>query len=366
MSERVKAVILHPKDWASGRYMTGYEYTHVSIGGKIPRKRNKTPTFDGYADMATDEGVQNLRDTFAKVKPHIFLFWLHGGFGGSIIAQLKKVSPQTKFCMWFGNHRPGVAGNVMQLRRWLDMLFLNSTDSRQYKIYQRIGLRVGTLWDGFNPADVKLSEKKPKYDCVFGGNTYLPLVESHRKGHKLDFPGGKIRYDLIDRVAKKFKLLVRSGYKTWPKHVKVLPEVFHPHYHEFLRDGKITLDVNHFPTLRQAYTRRMIRSMFAKRCHIRLYTPGIEEHFENRKHLVWFRNIEEGIDLIRYYLEHDNEREEIAEAGYRLACEKWTFEQRMHDFERMTRPLVDPNWKKAKRAEKIARAKVLKKKKGKK
>jgi len=363
---RPRVIILHPKDWAKKKYPTGYDYVHVSIGGKIPRKRNKVPTYDGYADMVTDEGKQNLFDAFKKIKPDIFLFWLHGGFGQQILAKLKEISPGTRVCFWFGNHRPNVAGNVTQVRRWVDMLFLNSTDERQFKMYRRIGLRVGTLWDGFDPQSVKLAEKKPKYDCVFGGNTYLPLVQSHRKGHKLDFPGGKIRYDFISKVAKHFKMLVRSGYKTWPKHVQVLPEIFHPHYTDFLRDGKITLDVNHFPTLRQAYTRRMIRSLFARRCHVRLYTPGIEEHFENHKHLVWFKNIEEGIDLVRYYVEHDNEREEIAEAGYKLACEKWTFRERAADFERQTRPMIDGAGKKAKKAARLAAAKKAKKKKGKK
>jgi spore maturation protein CgeB len=66
----------------------------------------------------------------------------------------------------------------------------------------------------------------------------------------------------------------------------------------------------------------------------------MEEHFTNHKNIVWFKTVEDGIDLVRYYLEHDYEREAIAHECYKLACEKFTFEQRMHDFEKVTRVLL--------------------------
>lgn len=341
-NKKVVALILHPRNWASGKYYGKYQYHHVSIGGKIPRKGNGTITFDGYADTPTKEGIQTLEDASRKYRPDLFLFWLHGNFGGSILARMRRVSPNTKMIMWFGNHRPKPAGNVVNIRRYLSMVMLNSKDPGQIKMYQKIGLRVGTLWDGFDPDEVSLRETKPKYDCVFGGNTYIPLVKSNHKGigHKLGFPGGKLRYDFINRVAEKFKLLVRTGYKTWPKHVRTMPEVFHPEYTSFLREGKITLDLNHFPNLYQAYTRRLIRSIFCGRCHITLYIPGMEEHFKNHENIVWFKNIEEGLDLIRYYLDHDNEREEIAMLQHQNACAQFKFEHRQKDFERMTQPLL--------------------------
>ena len=40
------------------------------------------------------------------------------------------------------------------------------------------------------------------------------------------------------------------------------------------------------------------------------------------KHLVAYESEAEACELISYYLEHDDEREEIAEAGYRYALEK--------------------------------------------
>ena len=329
------AIILHPKDWATSDYgkVGRFRYVHVSIGGDVPKKRNGVPTYDGYADVATEEGKANLLRAFKKLKPAVFLWWIHGDFGPRDLRPLKKVSPKTKFVMWFGNHREKVPGNVSNVSDTLDLVLLNSKDKGQFSMYKKAGHKVDCLWDGFQPTDVKLSEVPPIHDCTFGGNSYIALS---KKNHKLDFPGGKIRYDFITEVHKHFNLLVRSGYpKQWP--FGTLPEVFHPGYTRFLRDGRITLNVNHFPRLRKAYTRRTIRSIFARRCHVTLYIPGMEDDFKNHENIVWFNSIEEGIDLIRYYLEHDSERERIAEEGHRLACEKFTFRERMADFEEIVR-----------------------------
>lgn len=44
--------------------------------------------------------------------------------------------------------------------------------------------------------------------------------------------------------------------------------------------------------------------------------PGIEELFENHKHLVWFTSYGEALSLAKRYLANPNEREKIRKAGY--------------------------------------------------
>lgn len=55
---------------------------------------------------------------------------------------------------------------------------------------------------------------------------------------------------------------------------------------------------------------------------------GLEELFTDRQHLVIYRNSEELIQLVRYYLEHPEERETIAKAGQALVLAKHTYQQR--------------------------------------
>jgi hypothetical protein len=56
------------------------------------------------------------------------------------------------------------------------------------------------------------------------------------------------------------------------------------------------------------------------------YVPGLEEIFENRKHLVWYESDEECLELIDYYLKNPDERRVIADEGYRHVHEHYTYD----------------------------------------
>lgn len=46
------------------------------------------------------------------------------------------------------------------------------------------------------------------------------------------------------------------------------------------------------------------------------WIPTIEDLFEDGKHLVLYRNLDEMVEKAKYYIAHDDEREKIAQAGY--------------------------------------------------
>ena len=54
------------------------------------------------------------------------------------------------------------------------------------------------------------------------------------------------------------------------------------------------------------------------------YFPGIEKYFEIDKEIVCFRSPEEMIDKITYYLEHEEERRAIAQAGWERATSEYS------------------------------------------
>jgi len=60
------------------------------------------------------------------------------------------------------------------------------------------------------------------------------------------------------------------------------------------------------------------------------YVPHIEELFEDGKHLVLYRSLEEAVDKAEYYLKHDSEREKIAQAGYEEVMAKHTIDHRVN------------------------------------
>ena len=58
---------------------------------------------------------------------------------------------------------------------------------------------------------------------------------------------------------------------------------------------------------------------------------NLHELFEPGKEIVAYRSSEECVELVQYYLEHDNEREAIARAGQQRTLREHTYYQRMQE-----------------------------------
>ena len=57
--------------------------------------------------------------------------------------------------------------------------------------------------------------------------------------------------------------------------------------------------------------------------------PELEECFENGKEVVLFHSIDEAVDLAGYYLQHDEERQQIATAGLKKVQNDFKYTDRL-------------------------------------
>jgi len=78
-----------------------------------------------------------------------------------------------------------------------------------------------------------------------------------------------------------------------------------------------------------AFSNRLWNVMGSGGFYLTLYTNGMEELFENKKHLVWANTIEEQYELAKYYQEHQDESRKIAEEGFKLVQSKHTIDHRI-------------------------------------
>lgn len=60
------------------------------------------------------------------------------------------------------------------------------------------------------------------------------------------------------------------------------------------------------------------------------WVPSIDELFDDGKHLVLYRSLDEAIDKAKYYIAHDEEREKIAQAGYEHVIKNHTIQHRVN------------------------------------
>jgi spore maturation protein CgeB len=61
------------------------------------------------------------------------------------------------------------------------------------------------------------------------------------------------------------------------------------------------------------------------------WVPTIETCFEDGKHLVTYKTMDEAIDKARYYLVHSDEREAIAKAGMEYTLSHHTYQHRIKE-----------------------------------
>ncbi|MEM7164399.1 MAG: glycosyltransferase [Planctomycetota bacterium] len=65
------------------------------------------------------------------------------------------------------------------------------------------------------------------------------------------------------------------------------------------------------------------------------YVPRLEDLFANHRHLAWFRELDEAVELIDYYRKNDRAREQIQEEGFRFAHEHYPFDRMASNIRRV-------------------------------
>lgn len=109
--------------------------------------------------------------------------------------------------------------------------------------------------------------------------------------------------------------------RTWEYFEKDNPLVVklpdsHTRYNEILNACKIAIvflsKINN-----DTYTRRCFEIPATKTLMVAPYTEDLASLFEEGKEIIFYRNKQDFVKKISYYLAHENERKKIAEAGYK-------------------------------------------------
>ncbi len=138
------------------------------------------------------------------------------------------------------------------------------------------------------------------------------------------------RLQLLKRVSEEFSLdlytasdfspLPKANYRGLARSTTEMPKI--------VRLSKINLNFTSKP-IRTGIPLRLWDILGAGGFVLTNYQSEIPEYFEVGKDLDIFASEEELVEKIRYYLEHEEEREEIARNGYQKAKEKYSLELRV-------------------------------------
>ena len=254
---------------------------------------------NGYNVTRFDYRVNNdlhdgLLDTARNIQPDIVWMGKCEKINADTVKALRSLLPNAIFVKWAADVRDYPTEHDLAHNKHIDWFF--GTFGGDYlKAHLTPNMKgVGSILtftdsDFYKPMEV---DNKWKSDILWTG----------RRG----FGDNPIRNEIIDWLLNKSTFDTRIfGLDQW---------IGDPEYLYAINGAKIGIGSNSF-NRRKYSSDRLGNFMSCGTFYLTQYIEGIEECFERGKHLDWFESIEEMEDKIKYYLKHDEKREQIAENG---------------------------------------------------
>lgn len=190
----------------------------------------------------------------------------------------------------------------MNKAKKFDYAFFNQKDAAD---------EFGTLWlpHAAEPQAYPKIEIVKKWDVGF-------------VGHVQETPNynGFTRVDALDRLFKEFP----SFY--WGSRHPGFPDknLFEDAAKKFSQ-SKIVFNIS----IKDDVNMRVFETLSTGSFLLTNYLPTLGDLFEDGKHLVMYKTLDEMVEKAKYYLEHEEEREKIAQAGYDEFISKHTYRHRI-------------------------------------
>lgn len=232
-------------------------------------------------------------------------------------ARIKRMKPHLKIVNWCGDYRPYVMTNFLEIGKVIDLSLLSNKG--QLEFYRQQGIRrieysqVGMDVSVFRPLGY-MKERK----IVFCGN------------RSCDFEDSKKRDELLLRMKKEFgEQFEIYGTNHWGGiGLKSHNPMYHYELNEMLNHALISIGINAINSLPFYFSERQIQHMASGTMHICHYVPGLETYFRNKYHCLWYKTIDECVDLCKKYIEHTAVCNEIGGYGAKAIQDGHTWDIR--------------------------------------
>ena len=281
--------------------------------------------FEGMKRANTPRPEINRRFVEAAILFKPDWMWLQFQGRGIItpesILEIRKNLPHTVISHWMGDCRRKVGPKLAGICRVTHLTLI--TNNGQFGMYRKAGApRVEYCQHAIEWNENVLLSWPPKInyrvpDVVFCGNFCGQA-----------FPGTKTRLAVLDGLLKAGIDFGVIGSK-WPDWVPVLGTCHAKQQIHIYHRTKVCISINHFHNVPGYYSGRLLYAMVSGKPVISEYIPGLELHFQNRKHLIWFGEIPEFIPIVKELLGNEDLRNRIGRAGRAIALRNHTWFSRL-------------------------------------
>lgn len=207
-----------------------------------------------------------------------------------------------KWLMFYGDHLLSLPTFLKKNAKSFDGILVETDDPEFCDPLLKAGARNVFYHHSATDLSVfrKLPQVKETSDVAFFGNNYNT------------FPLSKKRREIIAAlIHSDFKLKI-YGASSWWGYSNGLR--WGDDFARAASESKIIVGISTTSGMNKFASNRIWNSM-ACGMHLTYWFKGIDEIFENHKHLVWFESVAEMLDLVNYYTRNDEKRLEIYKNG---------------------------------------------------
>jgi hypothetical protein len=232
--------------------------------------------------------------------------------------RLKKLVRGRYSAFWYFDLRVPPIQDVLTLGRMVDAMYVTYLPT--VETYRSLGIpNVMHLPQGTDPElDTPAPSIPQRYRCevaFIGGNS------PHRNS-------------LLRAMSQVYDLQIRGpGWRKAPPGLPIAGRpVYAKAYAQAVGGAAISLGAHSLPEMAfqtASASNRMWKVMGCAGFYLGEWVEGIDVLAADGVHCAWYRNLDEGIELIRHYLDRPDDRRRISLAGRRHALEHHTYAHRI-------------------------------------
>lgn len=288
-----------------------------------------------YDEVGQGKMVDELVTLCRRFKPDVIHVQQAKRFTPQTIERIRKVH-DCFISHWSADIRAKPEEYIVRLGQLVDLTLLSSRGELEW--YRRLGVKrvehLQMAFDGdtFRP---RPPSDEHAHEVIYFGHNYH---NNNRESEANHWPGVQLRLAILNKVSSVAHVTVFGS--KWPARLNLGGIVMHDDAAKVCSSSKIALGASAFNNVHSYTSDRLFRTMGCGICYVCAYFPGIEDMFENGRHLVWFKSVDECADLVKGLLKDGMWRDRIAREGARIVHRRHSWKVRASEYLAMVEELI--------------------------
>lgn len=294
--------------WCENKFYDGYQAWYPSLSKIF----SNIIFFDPQKNMriyGKEEMNKRFLSLIEREKPDFIFLWLVSDeFSFDTLLKIRKISPKSKILNFFGDDDTQFESFSIYYSLFFDCCLIFPQPNQYYKEYgiKNIFPILGRNFDNYHPINLK-----KKYDVTFIGT-----------------PKGD-RYELIKYLKEK-GINVRLygwGWHNYPEFKKIYHGPLNPKdFIRIINESKINLCFSKNIYGKPHIIGKVFEFGACKSFALTEYVPLYLDYFKQGKEIVMFKNKEDLVEKIKYYLINEEERERISLNAYKKITSRYNLD----------------------------------------